>query len=57
MSSLPTIMHRSFDEVRHDLEDVVAKIRTVFDPRLRQKHLRKLRELLEEADEIISEQA
>jgi hypothetical protein len=53
MASLPKYVPRNFDLVRRDLEETVARIGKVFNPKDRRKLLRKLRELLEEADEII----
>jgi hypothetical protein len=51
-------MLRGFDQVRSDLEEVVFRLKNApHDPKFRQKLLKQLRLLLEEADLIIASEA
>lgn len=45
-------MSRDFDQVRHDLEQVLVRLLNAQDPELRQKLLRRMRRLLDEADHL-----
>lgn len=47
-------MQRAFDEVRRDLEEIVAKLKESHEPEKRKSLLLSLRLLLMEADEIIA---
>ena len=57
MSSLPKNIPRTFDLVQRDLEETLHRIGRAFDPKARIKLLKQLRELIEEADEIIQSEA
>ena len=55
VSSLPTIAERDFEQVRIDLEKVVARLKkNTSDAALRRQLLRQLRNLLREADLLIA---
>jgi hypothetical protein len=54
----PKPILRDFDQVRSDLEQVVFRLKNASDePKLRQKLLKQLRLLIEEADLIMAAEA
>ena len=58
MTANPKPILRDFDQVRSDLEQVVFRLKNASDePKLRQKLLKQLRLLIEEADLIMAAEA
>jgi hypothetical protein len=55
VAALPAMSLRNFSEVERDLRTVLLRLKNTFDPKGKAELLRKLRELLQEADFIIAQ--